>query len=414
MAKTKKQVKVALKKSTSRPQVAARQPGTVGKLLRSLGGLGGSTLGSYVGMPAAGSAAGNSLGAAVSKWLGFGDYSVGTNSIVSKASTGIPMMHKDGQTVVIRHREFIHTVRSTQSFTVQKSFQLNPGNSDTFPWLSTIASSFQEYRFKGIVFHYIPTSGNAISGTSPSLGSVMMQTSYRSNDSAPSSKAELLNEYWSGEAVPSETFAHPIECDPAENPFNVQYVRTGNLPSSDNQLFYDLGVTHLCTQGQLATDNTLGDLWVTYEVELKKPVVSSNVTSRTKYANLTAYTPTNTDIFGGNIVTSGNIALERTANNKLRIPSGSRGSYVVTVMMGVVTTGVTFDRLLTNATSFAIDVDGTTRVFTGSGTSQSPAFAVFGFTVTDSTLPTSFEITLTGGTMGSWTNTDVILTKVAD
>jgi len=414
MAK-KKQVKVSVRKRvTTKPASGqAKQPGAVGKLLRSLGGLGGSALGSYVGAPAAGSAAGNSLGAAVSKWLGFGDYSVGTNSIVAKASTNIPMMHKDGQTVTIRHREFIATVRSSTAFQVQQSFQLNPGNSDTFPWLSTIAASFQEYRFKGIVFHYIPTSGNAISGTSPSLGSVMMQTSYRSNDAAPSSKAELLNEYWSGEAVPSETFAHPIECDPEENPFNVQYVRTGNLPSSDNQLFYDLGVTHLCTQGQLAANNTLGDLWVTYEVELKKPVVSSNVTTRYKYANLTAYTPTFSDYFAGAVVTSGNISLARVSNNTLQMPAGTRGSYVITVCVNGTALATTWDRTFTNATSFAIDVDGTNRFLSGTA-SQAPAFLVFGLTVTDSTLPVTFSISTSGGSIGSLSSTDVIVSKVAD
>lgn len=211
MAKKKSKTRVVIQ---PRPSKKKQNVSQVGQLIRSLGSLGGSALGGVVGLPAAGGAAGNSLGAALSKWMGFGDYTVSTNSIVSKASTQIPAMHKEGQTVVIRHREFLTTVRSSTNFALQNSFTLNPGNSTTFPWLSTIAASFQEYRWKGLVFHYIPTSGSAISGTSPSLGSVMMQTSYRSTDSPPSSKAELLNEYWSGEAVPSETFAHPIECDP--------------------------------------------------------------------------------------------------------------------------------------------------------------------------------------------------------
>nr|UUW21090.1 MAG: coat protein [Sanya tombus-like virus 2] len=306
--------KVGKKTKRSRIPVArkkAAETTAVGQLIRQLGTMGGGALGTYAGMPAAGAAAGNSLGAAISKWLGFGDYTVSSNSIVQKASTGIPMMHKDGQTVTIRHREFLTSIESTTAFTVARSFQLNPGNSTTFPWLSTVANSFQEYRFKGIVFHYIPTSGHAISGTSPSLGSVMMQTSYRANDSAPTSKSELLNEYWSGESVPSETFAHPIECNPAENPFNVQYVRRGDIPAGDNQLFYDLGVTHVCTQGQLAAGNTLGDIWVTYEVELKKPIVASNVTALTTSYGGLAVSPTATiaAIVGGISRQYGNIAV---------------------------------------------------------------------------------------------------------
>jgi hypothetical protein len=107
----------------------------------------------------------------------------------------------------------------------------------------------------------------------------MLQTSYRSTDSPPTSKVEVLNEYCSNEVVPSETMAHPIECDPKENPFNVMYVRSGLPPAGDSKLMYDLGVTHLAVSGQLASDNVIGDLWVTYEVELKKPIIDSNVTS---------------------------------------------------------------------------------------------------------------------------------------
>jgi len=89
-----------------------------------------------MGMPMAGSAAGSSLGAAVSKWLGAGDYSVGSNTIVTsslKGSNGIPDMHRNDQSVVIRHKEYLGEVRSNTTFTVNQSFELNPGISTTFP-----------------------------------------------------------------------------------------------------------------------------------------------------------------------------------------------------------------------------------------------------------------------------------------
>jgi hypothetical protein len=327
-----KPARSAKKKNATRQASEPQGPGAVGQLIRQLGSLGGGALGTYAGNPAVGAAAGNSLGAAISKWLGFGDYTVGTNSIVQKASTGIPMMHKEGQTVTIRHREYIATVTSSIDFAVLKSFRLNPGDHETFPWLSTIANSFQEYKFKGVVFHYIPTSGHAISGSSPSLGSVMMQTSYRANDTPPDNKNELLNEYWSGEVVPSETFAHPIECNPAENPFNVQYVRRGDLPTGDNQLFYDLGVTHVCTQGQLASGNTLGDIWVTYEVELKKPIVASNVTSHVAdYAGFSS-SATIAQPFAGMSKTYGSLQLSNQLDG-FTVLTSPAGSYLVNIIL---------------------------------------------------------------------------------
>ena len=248
----------------------------IGQALRTLGGLGGGAIGSYVGQSAAGTALGTGFGAMVSKWLGYGDYRVSVNSLVTKSSASIPAMHTTQQSVVVRHKEFLGTISGSANFAIQRQIVINPGLPESFPWLSTIATSYQQYKIRGMVYHYIPTSGVAISGTNSALGAVMIQTSYRSNDTPPTDKVELLNEYWSNEVVPNEQMIHPIECDPKENPFNIHYVRGGSVPTNDSPLMYDIGRTFVATQGMQGT-NIVGDLWVTYEEEFKKPVVRSNV-----------------------------------------------------------------------------------------------------------------------------------------
>jgi hypothetical protein len=263
--------------------VTKKEVGLLGTALRALGASAGGAVGGYFGNPIAGGAAGSSLGAALSKWMGAGDYQVTSNSVVSsmKASNSIPSMHTNDQSVIVRHKEFVMTVTGSTSFQVRRSLIINPGRATTFPWLANIASNYQQYRIKGMVFHYVPTSGASVASSNTSLGSVMLQTSYRSTDTVPVDKIELLNEYWSSEAVPSEPFCHPIECNPKENPFNIQYVRTDGavIPVSDSPLLYDLGVTHVAVQGQQVNGAELGDLWVTYEVELKKPIITSNATT---------------------------------------------------------------------------------------------------------------------------------------
>jgi len=189
-------------------------------------------------------------------------------------------MHKTNQSITVRHKEYIGPIVGSEDFTVQYELPLNPGLLGTFPWLSGIAERYQEYTFKGVVFHYIPSSGAAVSSTNAALGTVMMQTTYRASDSQPFGKIEMLNEYCASESVPSETFIHPIECDPRENPFNVQYVRTQPPPANEPLMSYDLGKTFVATQGQQVTGFTLGDLWVTYEVELRKPIVRSDTTEQ--------------------------------------------------------------------------------------------------------------------------------------
>jgi hypothetical protein len=374
---------VALRKTNKTSKKKAdKEMSRLGSALRALGGLGGSAVGNLVGQADAGGGIGRSLGASLSKWLGAGDYAVAANSLLSPTGT-IPAMHNQGQSVIVRHKEYIGIINSSAAFSVQYSIPLNPGMAN-FPWLCKIASSFQEYRIRGMVFHYIPSSGGAVSSTNAALGTVMMQTTYRSTDATPASKLELLNEYWASENVPSQSFCHPIECDPKENPFNVQYVRTYSLPSTENQLMYDLGMTHVATQGQQTTGNPIGDLWVTYEVELKKPVITSNVTSRIfSYTGYWTGTMTTSNFFNGAFtrnVFSTSDAVTSTAKT-ITFPKGLVGTFsVVLVIGGVSVVDFSSAPTVTNCTllTYPAGTAGLTSTFTAGG---NQGFQVYGITI---------------------------------
>lgn len=411
-------------RTRSTQPVKQAEIGLLGRALRSIGAAGGSMLGSAIGLGGAGSTAGHSLGAAVSKWLGAGDYEVSNNSILksSRSSPNIPMMHTTNQTVVVRHREFIAQIKGSQNFSVQATYQLNPGLINTFPWLSGIANNFQEYTIKGMVFHYVPTSGNAVSATNGALGSVMIQTTYRSTDSAPSNKVEMLNEYWACESVPSETFCHPIECDPKENPFNVQYIRTQGVPTGDSQLMYDLGTTYVATSGQQADNFTLGDLWVTYEVELRKPLISSNVTSatqtfRSRWVGGTIAAGTGsifpTDATG---VTTGGLLPITASLRRITIPQNLTGTFYVSAVVGSnggVNGQLNFDvaPTLTNCTiaQYYMDGDAWGDVITTTTVARLAFFQV-AVTKTDANAPAYIDLnafTVGGAGVLDYTNLSV-------
>jgi hypothetical protein len=224
------------------------------------------------------------------------------------------MMHRAKQSIIVRHKEYVGDIYSSTSFALQQSLSLNPGLPSSFPWLANIAQSYQEYTWKGMVFHYIPTSGDAINGTNPALGSVMIATSYRATAPVFTSKQVMLNEYCSSDGKPSESFVHPIECDPKENPYNVQYVRGSAVPSGEDQKTYDLGTTVISTSGMPATGNIVGELWVTYEVELKKPIMTSTYLPEAIY-----YTETRT----------GTISAAVPFGSTLGSPSQSNPSFTV-------------------------------------------------------------------------------------
>lgn len=346
MAKGTKKIKVRLRTAPKTAKAKKSEVSALGQVLRTLGGLGGGALGGMIGQSAAGSGVGTGLAATLSRWLGAGDYTVSQNSIVSsslRSSNSIPTMHKSGQMITVRHKEYLCAITGSVNFSVQRFFLLQPGDVHTFPWLSGVANKFQQYRVKGMVFHYVPTSGHAVSSTNPAIGSVMIQTSYRANDSPPESKVEMLNEYWASEASPAESFVHPIECAPKENPFQIHYTRTKPVPSNDSPLLYDLGVTYVATQGMQGA-NPVGDLWVTYEIELIKPQIASSVLGDVYSATLTAQDPVPGSPLGTAITsTSGQaISLSMTART-LTFPVGFLGTYMVYVRVAATTQFTAFD-----------------------------------------------------------------------
>jgi len=366
-------------------------------------------------MSEGGGSLGAGIGAALSRWLGSGDYTVTSNSIVQRASAGmIPAMHKEGQSITVRHREFITEVRGATTFTIRNEFDLNPGLSTTFPWLSGIASQYSQYTVKGLVYHYVPTSGNAVSSTNAALGTVMLQTSYRATEAAPTSKVEMLNEYWSSESKPSEEFCHPIECNPKENPFNVQYIRSGSLPASENQLMYDLGRTTVAVSGQQANDIVLGDLWVTYEIELKKPVLTNannaDIQSygSTAIVSLAASTPFGVD----HTVRFNSFEVQPlVVGSTITFPVGTLGAYQVTAYWSaataagaaIVSAAATGGQLI----PCVANANSTTSVYTvGTGN----AVLTFYVQIVDPALPT--VITCTLATLSGATRCRVVITEV--
>lgn len=304
------------RKAFSGKNAARKRRNTVSRALdiggRTLGALKQAQSGDYVGAFMSGS-----------KILGQGDYTLSRNSIVEDmtAST-VPVMHSSKESVRIRHREFLGDVYSpaTASAFSLATYAINPGVTGTFPFLSTIAQQFQQYRFQGLAFEFKSTSALAMaSGTNLAMGTVMMAAQYRANAPLFTNKLVLMNEMWSVDGRPSDCFMLPIECAPSESSLDVLYVRTGSLATANDDLkFYDLARLSLAMTGISATSQILGELWVTYDVELFKPQALEILnTSAPLYQGTTS----------GGLYTSPFIGLVTTYDN-IGMSSGLAGTLV--------------------------------------------------------------------------------------
>jgi hypothetical protein len=271
----------------------------------------GGALGSIFGPK--GAALGAAAGAALSRITGVGDYKVKQNSVMTDSmsfSGEVPHFGRADNATRVRHREFVTdiTVGATPGNFVNTSYVINPGNAALFPWLSKIAENYQQYEMHGCVFVFKSTTSDYSSAGA--LGKIAMATNYNVRDSAFANMQELENAEFSVSGKPSLSRVHPIECAANNGVPLKKWVRDVQYDASggDDRL-YDVGKFQFATQGlpSSTANATIGELWITYDITLFKPIVGRLPTQ-------VVYNPVTVPVFdqlGGNNSTSV-FQLERT------------------------------------------------------------------------------------------------------
>jgi len=229
-----------------------------------------------------GGSAGADAGRLIQKMTGYGDYTSITNARAGGSGTGrypVPEFTKGKRSTIVCHREYIQDIYSSATagaFSLQ-SFPINPGMSQTFPWLSTVAQNFEEYKIKGMMFEYKSNSADALNSTNTALGTVILATDYNPLNASFTNKQQMENTEFSYSDRPSVDIRHPIECNRRDNPLGEFFVRSNAPSSADYDLrFTDLGNFMIASTGQQGTSVNLGELWVSYEIELLKPILGAS------------------------------------------------------------------------------------------------------------------------------------------
>lgn len=237
----------------------------------------GRHIGSYFGYGDIGSALGHGIG----RILGSGDYSTGpmVKSNVLVNSTEVPEFLSEGRANMIMHREYLGDIitSSTPGAFKLQSFTINPGQSESFPWLATIAQNYEQYKIHGMVYCFKSTSGESVASTNTALGTVIMASDYNVNSPQYRSKSEMENSQFAQSFKASQSAMHGIECEPEELPLKNYYVRTGGVAANDSIKWYDLANFQIATQGFQAASVNIGELWVTYLVEFFKPQIPLSI-----------------------------------------------------------------------------------------------------------------------------------------
>lgn len=243
------------------------------------------TAGAALGSPFGpmGSLVGGMLGSGLATITGRGDYTVTTNSLAKEGGTLsslIPSFNTsgNGRNVRVTHRECFGTViaPNTPANFNNLDYVINPSNASMFPWLSSIARNYEKYRLHGAVVYYESSSSDYASNTA--MGTVILATNYNSAEKPWVDDISMLNAEFSVGSKPSVNQAHPLECKAELGASGFLYVR--DLAANQTGItvdprLYDVGRFQVATKGLTAPAGTeLGRLWITYDVELVRPLMS--------------------------------------------------------------------------------------------------------------------------------------------
>lgn len=269
-----------------------RAPRTsAGNTWSTLGSAAGGALGSTFGP--AGTAVGAGLGGLAGKVLdtitGHGAYQVNANTVYQNSVPQFTSRMTDG-CVRIRHKEFITDVitSGTAGQFINQQFKIDAADSETFPYLSQLAKNFEEFMFEGLVFSYVPSSGSI--STTGQLGTVIMATQYNSLSQPFVNKQQAEATTYSVSQVVSQGCIHPIECDAKQTPSQgIFYTFRPSLrPQNQDPRWQQLGLFNLMTQGAPNASENIGELWVSYDVILCKPILLQDEGQQDHWSNTAA------------------------------------------------------------------------------------------------------------------------------
>lgn len=373
----------------------------------------GQAIGAMVGGPA-GALVSHGLSAGLGKIFGNGAYRISSNSILHGSQIPEFRDRRGRHETRVRHRGFIADISGTSAFT-NTSYSINPGNPALFPWLSVLASQFEEYRVHGLVFEYRSTAANSVGTTNTSMGSVVMATEYNSTLASYINKLQMENAEFSASCVAYDSMLHPIECKRSETVIGELYVRNSPLPSGQDQRLYDMGNFQIATVGQQGT-NKIGELWYSIDLSLYKERYGQSSGTSISTAHYTATTGITTSAYFGTSqtqVSGTNFALS-LGTTTITFPSNMPvGNYMLNYTVLGSSTAVTAPTVaFTNCAALSLfnNAGGSLVVNSGATTTYVTLIQYFTISATATGAPV---VTFSGGTLPtSPTWMDLIITQI--
>jgi hypothetical protein len=289
--------------------------------------------------------------------------------------------------------DFIGNVSDVNGAMAFVKYAINPGNPVTFPWLSIEAKQWNEYTFHALSFKFVSRTATS------QVGNVVLAPNYDASDPVPTLENQATN--FADATEDNEWKDITCVLDPASmHPIGPRkYVRIAAVAGDIKT--YDVGNMFVGVEG--ATTNTIGKLYVEYDVEFFDRIVvpSAAASAATSFFNITGQTLTSTVranlAFSAGANPLGATVSSTGAGDAILLPAGS---YLVTIILNVAdSVGEVFTSLLQTYSSPA-NLLAATSIISNSpnGTVEnSQLVQQFNF-IADGVVTLLPELTLTGAT----------------
>jgi hypothetical protein len=211
---------------------------------------------------------------------------------------------------IISHSEPLGVLNGSTGLVITQ-FNINPGLSGTFPWLSLVAPAYTGYHFRKFRVRYLTAQGSTATGT------VAMAPDYDSVDGVPLSLQALESEEGAVRSPPWIDFN--LDVDTSSIGMGMvgprRYIRSGNIAANQDIRLYDVCLINIATNGQGSTAE-IGELWFDYTVELDKPTDQNIPTSAFSgsLASLGTGSVSPTNVFGTSTISAGRIGITNALN----------------------------------------------------------------------------------------------------
>jgi hypothetical protein len=289
--------------------------------------------------------------------------------------------------VRIRHKEYVTAFQSSTAFSVAL-YPINPGRSTSFPWLSTIASGFESYKFHKLVYHICSSQ------STESAGRTYAYIDFDVVDPQPLSQAVLManaNAVSGNLWIPDLALECPVkELHRRQNSYYVS-ATSGGAPLQAAAGLYDAGNFWIATAGDASPGGM--EIYVEYDVEFITPSYSY-LGQTTSYTTPVGSNPVANKDFLNSSVPRGNAPVQMSSTEES--PGGAVNHTVTFLKSGRYLVSLTVAALI-NAAGFTGGAPTTT------GTMLSVISNFIYCTTTSSCTPSMVaELIVTAGQSLTW------------